>query len=188
MQSSSIKFLLFWTLCTALGCIIGMILAIVLSHALINPFHPEQTNVLVGACLGACVGFLQKLSIRERFALSWRWVWGAAAGFGLPFVLAFIIDKIDPELISFAADAEATFIWIALLGGILAGWLQKKDLQKGHKSAQWWILFSAAGWGISWLLNVLFPPFGYLIGVILMGIITGWGICWILALKTNAND
>jgi len=79
-----------WFLGTLIGWFVGVLLAIGLSYAVVGLFFAEETNLIVGLVLGAVVGLAQLVAVRGVLPLTSRWVWGAAAGLGIPFVVGLL--------------------------------------------------------------------------------------------------
>jgi hypothetical protein len=71
-------------------------MAIVLSYLVLNLVNPKETNLIVGLCMGAVVGFCLLVVARRWIKLARGWVWGAMVGMGIPFVAAVIVDELWP--------------------------------------------------------------------------------------------
>jgi len=159
-----------WLIATVIGWVVGLILAIVLSYAVVSLFFDETTNLIVGLALGAGVGLAQMIAVRKILPLTWRWVWGAAAGIGLPFVIAVVIDEM---WFSEAETFEAGFVIVGAVGGALAGLIQQGALRSHTSLAKWWILASPVSWGLAWLANIVLGEAGIAVGGIVLGAVSG---------------
>jgi hypothetical protein len=123
------------------------------------------------------------LAVRRLVSLTYRWVWGAAIGLGIPFIVAVVIDEI------WFSTSEASDIWLVLLaavGGAFTGVLQAPTLRPYTPLAQWWVLASIIAWGLAWLISALLGEGGFLLGGIILGAVSGSLLIWIL--KFSSDD
>ena len=166
-----------WLLATLIGWIVGLVVAIVLSYAIVNLFYPEESNLIVGLVLGAGVGLAQMIAVRRVLPLTQRWVWGAAVGLGIPFIVAVVVDE------AWFGAAEASDMWLVLVavaGGAIAGLIQARTLRPHTPRAQWWILVSVLSWGLAWLTSVVLGEVGILVGGVVLGVVSGALLIWML--------
>ncbi len=166
-----------WLIASVIGWVIGIILAIVLSYAVVNLFYDKTTNLIVGLVLGAGVGLAQMIAVRKVMPLTWRWVWGAAIGLGVPFIVAVVIDEVwfaEVETI------EAGFVIVGAAGGALAGLLQKRALRPHTHRTEWWILASTVSWSLAWLGNIVLGEAGIAVGGVILGAVSGALLIWIV--------
>jgi uncharacterized membrane protein len=183
VQPASWSFWGRWLVATFIGWVAGIIIAIVLSYLVVNLFHPKETNLIVGLVLGAVVGLTQMIAVRRLVSLTYRWVWGAAVGLGISFIVAVLIDEI------WFSASEASDMWlvlVAIAGGAFAGVLQAPTLRPHTPLAQWWILASIISWGIAWLISTVLGEAGFLVGGIFLGAVSGALLIWIL--KSSPAD
>lgn len=166
-----------WLIASVIGWVVGLILAIVLSYAVVSLFYDETTNLIVGLVLAAGVGLAQMIAVRKVLPLTWRWVWGAAAGIGLPFVIAVVIDEM---WFSEAETFEAGFVIVGAVGGALAGLIQHVTLKPHTSRAKWWILASPVSWALAWATNILIGEAGIIVGGIVLGAVSGAMLIWIV--------
>jgi len=166
-----------WLLATFLGWVGGIILAIVLSYLIVNIFYPKETNLIVGLVLGAVVGFAQMIAARRIVALTFRWVWGAAVGMGIPLLVAVIIDEI---WFSASEASDMMLVLVAVLGGAVAGFLQAPALRRHTPMAQWWVLASVVSWGLAWLISAVIGEAGFMLGGLVFGALSGAFLVWIV--------
>lgn len=170
-----------WFLGTLIGWFVGVLLAIGLSYAVVGLFFAEETNLIVGLVLGAAVGLAQLVAVRGVLPLTSRWVWGAAAGLGIPFVVGVVAAAIWSNV------AEASDTWlvlVALAGGALAGLLQAPALRRHTSRAHWWIPASLVSWGVAWLASVAWAEAGLLLGGVVLGAVSGSLLIWVLRSAT----
>ena len=166
-----------WFIATFLGWIIGIILAIVLSYAIVNLFYPEETNLIVGLVLGAVVGGAQVIAVRRALELTRRWISGAALGMGIPFIIAVVIGR------AWFGGREASEMWlvpVGIVGGALAGLIQAPVLRRHTGRARWWILASVVSWGAAWLVSTAWGALGLLTGGLVLGAVSGALLVWLL--------
>ena len=166
-----------WVVATCIGWVLGIIMAFALSYQVVNLFYPEETNLIVGPVLGASVAFAQMIAARRLVSLTYRWVWGAAVGLGIPFIVAVLIDEI------WLGTSETSEMWLLLVvaaGGALTGVLQARALRPHTPRAQWWILASLMSWGLAWLTSIVVGEAGFRAGGIILGALSGALLIWLL--------
>jgi uncharacterized membrane protein len=175
MQTSDIdwEFAAHWVIATLVGWIVGMFAAIVLSELVVNLVYPNETNLIVGMCVGGAVGFWQKIGVRRWVPLAVRWVWGSAIGIGIPFVVMVFLDEFAPD------TSESLAYPLIFLGGILCGVLQVPALRPRSFNANWWILASAVCWSLAWFVSRLDGIAGYLAGGIVLGVLSSAAFVWL---------
>jgi hypothetical protein len=159
-----------------------MVGAIVLSYLVVNLVYPKETNLIVGLCMGAAVGFSQKIVVRRWIKLAGGWVWGAMVGLGIPFVVAVIVDELWAGADDLPEDWLLGRLLIAVVGGVLAGLLQARYLRPYTSRANLWILVSVVSWGLAWL-----SPGGLVVGGIVLGAVSGGLLMWLLRGPTVAE-
>ena len=176
------KFLLKWVTANGLGWLVGAIGAIILSHLVVNIFYPKETNLIVGLCIGAGVGYAQWFVLKGIFKISSLWGLVCTVCMGIPFIAFVIMDENGYKFSSFNGDDEFLYrLVFGLIIGFVIGLLQVQFLKPYLKKAVWWIAASSIGWGICFLASSVPMPFallGLLAGGILLGLITGSGIIW----------
>lgn len=169
------KHLLFrWMIANFLGCFLGLILAIVFSYAVVNIFHPEETNLILGLGYGVGIGFAQWYILKSHLNLSKWWILASALGIGIPFATIILLEEggyIFPEI--FNIDGSSIGL-IFFLSGIIVGFFQMKMISSKFSKSYLWVLASCLAWGIALSLNsILF--FGVIIGLI-TAITFAWGL------------
>jgi len=159
----------FWgrmVLVTGIAWPAGIILAIFFSYAVVNLFYPKETNLIVGLCLGAVVGYSQWFVLKKYFKVSRWWIWASTIGIGLPFVAQVIyMESVSIENDLIISELLGQIITL-FSGGLLTGLLQFRTLKPFSKRSNWWIIISPLAWAISWA--------GFFLGGVILGLITGF--------------
>ncbi len=172
--NSNKSFLIKWLIANFLAIPVGFILAVILSEAIVNIFHPEETNLIVGLCFGTSVGFAQWLVLKKSLNLPKWWIGAPALGIGIPFALMVLLKEggfTFPNIFNIEGIFEKILYFFV---GCLAGVLQFKMLKVHFTNPIVWVLASGIAWGISFSINGLWIP-----GLV-MGLITAITIVWIL--------
>ncbi|MGI9533266.1 serine/threonine protein kinase [Lutimonas sp.] len=176
------KFLQKWVIANGIGYFVGVVSSIILSHLVVNIFYSKETNLIVGLCIGASVGYAQWFILKGMFKLSSLWGLVCTACLGIPFIAFVIMDEYGYKFSSFHEDYEfLNRLLFGLLIGLLIGLLQMQFLKPYFKKAAWWIAACSVGWGICFLLSSFPMPFsllGLLVGGVSLGIVTGYTIVW----------
>ena len=159
------KFLRKWVLANSIGWPVGFIVALILSYGIVNLFYPKETNFLLGICIGAVIAFSQWFILKRFFKISVWWIFAAAIGIGLPFIIAVLFFELSGYDISITKieiiDQSIAFF----IGGLITGLLQFHSLKSFAVKYTWWIIVSALAWGIGW--------YGIVFGGVILGLITG---------------
>jgi hypothetical protein len=168
-----------WFLGTLIGWFVGILLAIGLSYAVVGLFYAEETNLIVGLVLGAAVGLAQLVAVRGVLPLTSRWVWGAAAGLGVPFIVGVVVSEV---WFNVTEASDTWLVLVALAGGALAGLLQAPVLRRSTYQARalWWIPASSVSWGVAWLASVAWAEAGIVLGGVVLGAVSGSLLIWML--------
>ena len=164
-----------WVLATAIGWAVGIITAFIVAH-LVNIVYPKETNLVVGLCLGAVVGYMQKRFAHNPMTASGRWVLSTSIGMGIPFVVVVIAD----ELRGGTPAALSSPLLTVAVGGLITGLLQMRNMRRHSRISGWWILASIVGWGLAWLVVDIGFGIGLLLAGALLGAVTGGAIVWLL--------
>ena len=175
-------FFLKWIISNGFGWLIGVIGSFILSHLVVNIFYPKETNLIVGLCIGAGVGYAQWFVLKGMIKISSMWGLASTICIGIPFIAFEIMDENGYDTSSFHGDFEFLYRLIfGLIIGFVIGLLQLQLLKPYFKTAAWWIAGSTVGWGICFLASSLPMPYallGILLGGILLGMITGYTLNW----------
>lgn len=176
------KFLLNWITANGIGWLVGSIGAIILSYLVVNIFYHKETNLIVGLCIGASVGYAQWFVLKRKFKISSLWGLVCTVCMGIPFIAEVIMDESGHKIPYFQGDYE--FLGRLIFGmivGLVIGLLQMQFLKPYFKKAAWWIAASSVGWGVCFLASSVPMPLamlGMLSGGVLLGLITGYSIIW----------
>jgi cytochrome c oxidase subunit IV len=143
-----------WVLFTTYGWFLGIILVIGFALAgelLIKTSDESGGQAAVGIGMGAGVGFMQWMALREYLTTSQRLFWCSFIGFSIAFILRdFITSAFDIPL-----TVESTVPIAVILGALICGWLQYYFVLKPsmNKSVTW-IFYSIAGWLMATLITM----------------------------------
>ncbi len=173
------SFIVKWVISNFLGFILGMIVAIILSYSILNLFHPEETNMLLGLGYGLGIGFVQWYLLNRIFKLSKLWILMSALGIGIPY--AGIILLMESGFIFHPILGVKDFYigFIFFMSGLLVGFLQMILLKPKFSRSYYWIIVSCLAWGIALSLNSI------LFSGIIMGIISLLSLIWGIKYKNN---
>jgi hypothetical protein len=100
------------------------------------------SQALVGAGMGAAIGFMQARALRIVLPATAPWFWASLVGLSLPF-LATDIAKLTGW-----SSAYSLYACVAL-GGCFVGVWQAFILRQRVHGAQWWAVASALGWTLA---------------------------------------
>lgn len=179
LRRMNAAFLRHWVLATSLGWILGFIAAFAAAY-LVNLFAANESNLLVGLCIGAMIGAAQQRVLRQYKPVSAWWILASAIGLGGPFILLEILENIGLQG-TVPLDHQflvRTFGWGAL-GGLFSALLQSRCLKQYYKTPAWWLAINSVAWGMCWMLCSLpgmFALLGALTGGVVVGTITGIGL------------
>jgi hypothetical protein len=184
-----------WVRATWLGWLFGIPCIIALA-LLGETVGIGGAQALVGAGMGAGVGFMQRRIVRGLQVRATPWFWSCAIGLALPF-LAFDLAR--------AAGREITFSLYAsvALGGLIAGAWQGYLLRAHLPKAGWWLPASLLGWsmasGVAAIADTLSRTqqlrgiagaLAYLsisaTGGLVLGLVTGLSLVWLVRLHAKA--
>ena len=173
------RFLGRWVLASSIGWPVGIIVAIVLSYAVVNIFYPKETNLIVGLCLGAVVGLSQWLVIKRYFKVGTWWIFACSIGIGIPYITIVLLNEWSGSEFGIFGNEIIDQAILLFIGGLITGLLQVNIFKSLSKKSTWWIIISAFGWGIGW--------FGLIIGGVILGLITGIAIFRLLDIPVQAE-
>jgi hypothetical protein len=174
-----------WLLATVIGLVVGLFAAIVLSYTVVNHFHPEETNLIVGLCVGAGVGFAQVFAVRRALSLKWMWILGVIVGMGLPYTIAVLFDE------AWFGAIQVSGMWlipIVIVAGALAGVIQVGALARLTLKAHWWIWGSVVTWGVTWLFSFPLGGPGLLVGPLVYGALSGAFLIWLIRISPSRES
>ena len=164
-----------WVLATAIGWSVGIVTAFIAAH-LIAPIVyiaiPHETNLVLGLCLGAAVGYMQRRFAQNPITASGRWVLSTSVGMGIPYVVLVIANEF------WGGIPGLSLVLIAAVGGLITGLLQLRNVRRHSRRSGWWVLANIVGWGLGWL--AMSSAVGLLFGGVLLGMVTGGATIWLL--------
>ena len=170
-----------WVVATVVGWILGLVLAIALSFLVVNPFYAKETDLIVGVCLGATVSFSQRFSVRQWLRLAPIFVWGAAIGIGIPFVVEVISSELGSGLGAVASTA------VLAVGALICGLLQMPALRRYVGMSYVWPLVTLVAWSAAWMISRWPSIYGTLAATVLHGIVSGGVLVWLLNQKRSSE-
>lgn len=167
------KLIIAWLVANAIAWPLGILLAIILSHIIVNIFHPEETNLVIGFSVGITTGFAQWKILKKLMKISLLWIVVPGIFIGLPYAWAIINIESGNNL---PLVLNTTWVFMAVLffvcGGF-AGLIQSRFKSFNMGKSYIWILLSGVAWSIaitlnSFLFSGLFMGLISLVGFILM--------------------
>jgi hypothetical protein len=167
-----------WLVATVFGWVVGIVVAIVLSYTVVNLFHPEETNLITGLCVGAAIGCAQVVAVRRVLLLQWWWVFGAMVGFGVPYTVFVLFAE------SWFGAIQVSAMWlipIVVAVGALAGVIQVGALKRHTLKAHWWTWLSMVTWSLTWLVSFTLRDPALLVGILVHGALSGASLVWLVS-------
>lgn len=176
------NFLQHWILANGIGWLAGFLGAFILSYLVVNIFYDKETNLIVGLCVGAGIGYAQWFVLRKKFKISSMWGLVCTFCLGIPIIIGVIMNENGNVFTHFQGNYELLGrLLFGLIVGSVIGLLQMQLLKPYFKKASRWVLGSSIGWGICSLTLSVPMPFAtltFLGGGVLLGVITGYSIIW----------
>jgi len=161
-----IKLIIRWLVANTIAWLLGLLLAIILSHLVVNIFHPEETNLIVGLCLGFSLGFAQWLVLKRLMKISILWFIVPAIGIGLPYAW-FIMQLEAGNDLPLILNTDGVFLAILFfICGALVGFIQSRLKSMNLGKSYIWILLSGIAWSISLTIN------SFLFSGLIFGLVT----------------
>jgi len=160
------KLIIEWLVANAIAWPLGILLAIILSYAIVNIFHPEETNLIIGFSVGITIAFAQWQVLKKLMKISVLWIFVPGICIGIPYAWITLIHESGnnlPQLLDSEWFFRATLFFIC---GALVGIIQSllKSINIGRSYI--WILLSAIGWSISITIN------SFLFSGLIIGLLT----------------
>jgi hypothetical protein len=103
--------------------------------------------------------------LKRYFKIGAWWIFAAAIGVGLPFVIVVILFEQNANEISITEIEIIDQAILLFVGGLVTGLLQYNIFKSLTPKFRWWIIISALAWGIGW--------FGIILGGIIFGLLSG---------------
>ena len=112
------KFILQWILANGIGWFFGFLSAFILSYFVVNLFYEKETNLIVGLCLGASIGFVQWFILKKWYNISANWILVSTLCLGIPVLLVSLLNDFGQINTSILGDFE---LLERLLSGLIIG-------------------------------------------------------------------
>ena len=177
------RFFFRWVRLTFAGYLLGFVLTM-LGLIAGEVIGLPEFQIVVGAAMGAGVGFTQNRLARNWLAAGRLWAWASVLGLGASFLIFDLAALVWGNL----PNRESLQLDIAL-GGLLVGLLQWRVLARHMERAGWWVLASVVGWTLAGRVsNVTFSGdwdallnLGMiLLGGVVLGVVTGGVLVWMV--------
>lgn len=182
-----------WLRTTWIGWVLGVPCIVVLA-LLGEALGIGGVQFLVGAGMGAGIGYMQSRALRGVLDKPAKWFWANFIGLALPFLVTDIAKALEWSL------PYSLYVCVAI-GGLLLGAWQTLLLHARFDKAAWWIIASLVGWsaaaGMAALaqmqsLRGLVGALAYLAivaaGGAVLGLVTGAAWAWLLKPKLAMNS
>jgi hypothetical protein len=180
MNTVKKQFLRKWILAIGISWPIGLIAAIILSETIVNFFYPKETNLIVGLCIGGATGFAQWYVLKKSFHISSWWILASAIGIGVPMGFMVILHELEVVLPTPLDNENVSLIVVSCFAGLFTGLLQFSMLKPISKHASRWIIISLICWFLTMLPALFIEGFIFVIGGVILGILTGYSFLWFL--------
>lgn len=181
-----------WLRTTWIGWVLGVPCIVVLA-LLGEALGIGGVQFLVGAGMGAGIGYMQSRVLRGVLDKPATWFWASLLGLALPFLVTDIAKALEWNL------PYSLYVCVAI-GGLLVGVWQTLMLRPRFDKVAWWIVASLAGWsaasGMAALAQIqslrgLVGALAYLAIVAagggVLGLVTGAAWAWLLKPKLVMN-
>lgn len=154
-------FWLLWVLSSTVGYFLSWKGSVTLMEGAPYAREPLQTAMTIGVTVGAAVGAMQWLVLRQHVSQAGWWIFTSLGGWGLGWRSA--VKLINT--VGVAADMEMAVVGVVC--GTVTGILQFLFLENQQvPRAGWWVLASAVDWG--WGAGGAFSPVGGITGLVLV--------------------
>jgi len=165
-NNPNLKLIIEWLVANVIAWPLGFLLAIILSYAIVNIFHPEETNLIIGFSVGITVGFAQWQVLKKLMKISFLWI--VVPGIGIGFPYAWVTINVEsgnnmPQLFNTEWVFMAVLFFIC---GAFVGLIQSRLKSINTGKSYIWILLSAIGWSISITIN------SFLFSGLIIGLVT----------------
>ena len=161
MSNSSLKKSWYnWALYNLSAWYLSFIFSIILSYTVVNIFHPEETNMLLGFGAGLCIGFVQWLLLKKKSDIQIFWIVAHALGIGIPYALGILILEGDIEVAT-TLDQKIILFITCISSGVLCGILTLKQFKHLSSSP----VTAAAIYSLIWAVSLVSMFWGGLLFV-----------------------
>jgi len=164
-MNPTVKSIIRWVAANFMAWPMGLLLAIILSYLVVNIFHPEETNLIVGLCLGFSMGLAQWLVLKSLIKIGKLWFVVSVIGIGLPYGWVILYLEAGNK-IPLVFNIEGVFMAILFfICGAFVGLIQCRIESFNMGKSYIWVLLSGIAWSISITLNsFLFS--GFIFGLV----------------------
>lgn len=128
-----------WVIANFLGWFTGVLLLLILAS--VFETAGREMQFFMGLSMGAGTGFFQWRVLKHSTGIDKRWIWNAAIGLMVPFLIFDII-----KLSGYTIPPFYGMIISIILGSLLTGILQQQLLKKYKANSVLWIPASLLGW------------------------------------------
>jgi hypothetical protein len=149
----NLKLIIIWLVANAIAWPLGILLAIILSYAIVNIFHPEETNLIIGFSTAITIGFAQWKVLKKLMTISMLWI--VAPGIGIGFPYAWVTINVESgNNLPLLLNTEWVFMALLFfICGAFVGLIQSRLKSINTGKSYIWILLSGIAWSISITLN-----------------------------------
>lgn len=162
----NVKLMIRWVAANTIAWPLGILLAIILSYLIVNIFHPEETNLIIGLCVGFSIGFAQWRVLKSIRTMSLLWFVVPAIGIGLPYGW-YIMQVEAGNSLPLIWNTEGVFMAVLFFAcGAMVGLIQSKLKSFPRTRSYIWVLLSGLGWGVALMLN------SFLLSGLVIGLLT----------------
>ena len=161
-----LKLMIRWIAANFIAWPLGILLAIILSYLVVNIFHPEETNMIIGFSVGISIGFAQWMLIKTFIKSNFLWFVVPSIGIGLPY--GWIIMQVEAgNNLPIFLNTEGVFMAVIFfICGAIVGLIQSQLISINRSKSYLWILLSGLAWSISITLN------SFLFSGLIIGLVT----------------
>lgn len=164
-RKSQTRYLMKWVLLLTIAWPLSLLVAIILSHLILNLFYQKETNLIVGLCIGACIGLVQWILLKKFRNPGPGWLIWSALGIGIPYGIIVLMEEAGMHApIILHVDWLFSFCLFGFCGAII-GFFQARSISDERKAVLFFSLLSGIAWATSMALNSFFAS-GLLIAII----------------------
>ncbi len=162
----NLKLIITWLVANTIAWPLGVLLAIILSYTIVNIFHPEETNLIIGFSVGITIGFAQWKVLKKLMKMNMLWI--VVPGIGIGFPYAWVTMRVESgNHLPLLLNTEWVFMAILFfICGAFVGLIQSQLKSINMAKSYIWILLSGIAWSISITLN------SFLFSGLVIGLVT----------------
>jgi len=165
-KNPSFKLIINWLIANTIAWPLGLLLAIIFSYLIVNIFHPEETNLIVGLCAGITIGFAQWKVLKKFMKISVLWIVVTGIGIGFPYAWVTVHLESGKNL-PLLLNTEGVFMAVLFfVCGAFVGLIQTQFKLIKINKPYIWIFLSGIAWSISITLN------SFLLSGLIIGFVT----------------